>query len=297
MRDVRTAGSPSLNRCGAVCGRRPGASIPQAGEAGDAIATVIADLVTMNEPSIQLRKQRSKKHGSKKAGCLSCGTVNNMGTRRFCSTECRQKLRRHLDLRTGLLKVLNTEYATFSFTDSQVTLNILPYGTKEIFTFFYPRSPGKTLVEDFNAMSEMLGSKWWEVKKKTSKHYIASHRLLDSAHRNNVPIDSVKPSVKRIPFVRGRSLVLLELTKSEINSLNSKLMIKRAYRRQAKIHHPDLGGNAREFRKIRQAYEELLRWADNPRFTRRQGFPDKWFYHAPRDRWLQPVRYGEWSRR
>jgi hypothetical protein len=37
--------------------------------------------------------------------------------------------------------------------------------------------------------------------------------------------------------------------------------IKAAYREKAKLHHPDVGGDAAEFRKLRAAYESALRRA------------------------------------
>ena len=66
-------------------------------------------------------------------------------------------------------------------------------------------------------------------------------------------------------------------------------IIKNSYRRQAKIHHPDLGGVAVKFRKLNKAYRELLQWADNPRFSKRKGFTDKWFYDGENDKWVQPI--------
>ncbi|HSQ84528.1 MAG TPA: hypothetical protein VLM43_07355, partial [Desulfobacterales bacterium] len=75
--------------------------------------------------------------------CLSCGTAENIGKRRYCSIGCRQRLRYTLDMRTGLLKALNTRYGAFYFTDILIIMDILPYDTKEIFSFIYPRSSGK----------------------------------------------------------------------------------------------------------------------------------------------------------
>jgi len=77
-----------------------------------------------------------------KSRCLSCGTTENLGRRRYCSIDCRQKLRYTLDLRTGLLKTLNTRYATFYFTDVMIIMDVLPYYSKEIFSFIYPRIDG-----------------------------------------------------------------------------------------------------------------------------------------------------------
>jgi hypothetical protein len=81
----------------------------------------------------------------------------------------------------------------------------------------------------------------------------------------------------------------LEINKADLHSHELNKIIKNAYRRQVKIHHPDLGGQAATFRKIHDAYKELLRWADNPIFARRRGFPDKWYYNGENENWVQPV--------
>ena len=58
---------------------------------------------------------------------------------------------------------------------------------------------------------------------------------------------------------------------------------------KAKAHHPDQGGDAAVFRRVQKAYEQLMDWAENPTFTRRRGFPDKWFYEGYTNRWIQPA--------
>jgi hypothetical protein len=54
-------------------------------------------------------------------------------------------------------------------------------------------------------------------------------------------------------------------------------------------HHPDLGGDAAGFRKLHDAYKQILKWSDNPVFISRRGFPDKWFYDGSAVRWVQPA--------
>ena len=66
-------------------------------------------------------------------------------------------------------------------------------------------------------------------------------------------------------------------------------IIKSAYRRQALRHHPDHGGDSASFRRIHQAYQELVDWAESPSFVNRRGFPDKWFYDGMTNRWVQPT--------
>jgi len=222
-------------------------------------------------------------------GCLSCGTTENLGKRKYCSIKCRQALRYKLDVRTGLLKALNVRYATFYFTDFFIVLDVLPYGEKEIFSFIYPRSNKKTPADDFNRMADVLGNAWWSEKKKTNRNYLASRRLFEWASKDSgLPIN---PLEIKIPRIKDKSLIHLRLKKSVLDSPDLRDIIKTAYRKQAKQHHPDVGGDSKEFRKIHAAYKELIKWCEAPTFTRRRGFPDKWFYADRRGKWVQPTPY------
>jgi hypothetical protein len=104
-----------------------------------------------------------------------------------------------------------------------------------------------------------------------------------------VSAGAVRPRAVHTPAVSASSLVYLNLEKSNLDSPALRKIIRDAYRRQVKIHHPDLGGDAGMFRKIHGAYEDLIRWADNPNFIRHRGFPDKWFYDGENSRWVQPT--------
>jgi len=127
------------------------------------------------------KKSLSNSKGNSKYRCLSCGTAENMGRRKYCSIDCRQKLRYHLNLRTGLLRALNTRYATFYFTDSIIILDLLPYGSGEMFSYLYPRTHGRKPFEDYCIMSNILGNAWWAERNRTNKRYIATRHLLEKA--------------------------------------------------------------------------------------------------------------------
>lgn len=234
--------------------------------------------------------------GRKKRRCLACGTVVTIGRRRYCSLECRKRLHYKLEVRNGLIKALNVKYATFYFSDVTIILDMLPYGSEEIFSFFYPRSPGKKPAEDFSKMADMLGNIWWAEKKRTNKRYLASQHLLAQAVRNNAPAVSIKPSMLKVPSIKTAHLSNLKLDKTQLSAAELLKRIKDAYRRQAKIHHPDIGGDAATFRKIHEAYRELTAWAKTPTFTKRRGFPDKWFYDGRTNRWAQPTPLSEQER-
>ncbi|MDJ0986159.1 MAG: J domain-containing protein [Desulfobacterales bacterium] len=221
--------------------------------------------------------------------CLSCGTDENMSRRKYCTIDCRQKLRYSLNMRTGLLRALSTKYATFYFTTSLIFLDVLPYGSKSIFSFLFPRSPGLKPVDDFATLSNLLGRAWWAEKRRTNKRYIATQHVLEKAKNQNSGPHSLKPYEIVEPARMAKSLTFLKLARSDLNSPELQRIIKSAYRQQAKTHHPDQGGDAAVFLRVQQAYEQLMDWAENPTFTRRRGFPDKWFYEGSTNRWIQPA--------
>lgn len=168
-------------------------------------------------------------------------------------------------------------------------MDMLPYGSREVFSFIYPRSPGKKPAEDFGNMADMLGNAWWIEKRRTQKRYLAARRVMMEAVRSEKPIVSVRPSVVSLPSIKDTALQQLNLRKSDLSEPELVKVIRNAYRRQAKRCHPDAGGDAQSFLKVHRAYEELIYWAENPVYVKHRGFPDKWLYDGHQNRWLQPV--------
>jgi hypothetical protein len=138
-------------------------------------------------------------------------------------------------------------------------------------------------------MTNALGNAWWAESKRTNKNYLASQHVLKLAKRCAISEGLQRPRLIRIPTIKIEVLDYLEIKKADLNSHDLSKIIKNAYRQQVKIHHPDAGGQASTFRKIHDAYKESLRWADNPTFIRRRGFPDKWYYDGDNKKWVQPI--------
>ena len=221
--------------------------------------------------------------------CLSCGGELPPRHRRYCANACRQQLLATLNRRTGLLRALNTRYATFYFTDFVIVMDLLTYGAEQIYSYMLPRALNRKPVDDFCDLSNMLGTDWWNERNRTKKRYVASQRVLEKASKADRPAQTVIPSTLAVPSVGVRHLMTLELSTDELTPSNMQNSIKRAYRNQVKRHHPDLGGSAQAFLKIQEAYERLIHWTKNPTYIRRSGFPDKWLYEGANNRWLQPI--------
>jgi hypothetical protein len=237
---------------------------------------------------------KSKSSANEKQNyCLSCGATKDIRNRRYCSVKCRQHLRQKLNMRNGLLQALNTRYATFYFSDTMIILDIVPHGIKEIFRYVSKRTAANNPAADFSIMTNALGNAWWTESKRTNKNYMASQYVLKLAKRCAMLEGLQRPRLIRIPTIKTEILDCLEIKKVDLHARDLGAIIKNAYRRQVKIHHPDAGGQATTFHKMHDAYKELLQWAENPVFIRRRGFPDKWYYDGDNKKWVQPtpVRY------
>ena len=237
--------------------------------------------IILNEVAIPKQKKQNR--------CLSCGTTEDMKNRRYCSLKCRQRLRQKLNTRSGLLQALNTRYATFYFSDTKIIMDVVPHGIKEIFRYTHLRSAGNSPSEDFGKMTNILGNAWWEEEKRTARKYLASRHVLELARRCVISPALMRPRLIKVPTIKPENLILLDIAKADLGSRDLGKIVKNAYRRQVKIHHPDIGGKAATFRKINEAYKELLHWADDPSFTHRRGFPDKWYYDGENKKWVQPL--------
>ncbi len=187
------------------------------------------------------------------------------------------------------MQALNTRYAAFYFSEKKIVLDIVPHGIKEVFRYESKRSTGNNPAADFSIMANALGDAWWKESKRTNKNYLASQHVLKLATRHRISDGLQRPRLTRTPSVKTGILESLEIKKTDLYSHELKKIIKSAYRHQAKMHHPDAGGQAAIFRKIHNAYKELLRWADNPVYIRRRGFPDKWYYDGESKKWVQPA--------
>ena len=198
------------------------------------------------------------------------------------------ELLRRLDILSGLLRALEARYASFSFNESALVLDVVTNGSRKGYRFLYERKCRKRPAHDLYTMADELGNMWWEKQKQTGKRYRASRYLLESAAKYIIPPASVTPLEIKSPVRVGKFLVCLKLTREDLNSHKAPMAVKSAYRREALKHHPDRGGNSASFRKVKSAYEEILNWLEAPELRTRQGIPGKWFFDGKK--WKTPLR-------
>ena len=224
--------------------------------------------------------------------CVSCGTERIKAGRRYCSKECRQQINWVLSLSKGLLRVFNARYAAFSFNESHVIFDVLPVWSKEISRFTYKRTNGKKPAEDLKKLVLQSGKEWYGmIDNKNSKSY-ASLFILSKTNYKRISPDSIKPDQKLRPrFSKGErdSMKFLQLKMEELLSEGQVAKIKFAYKKLAKIHHPDLGGDEEKFKRLSNAHQEMLSWAENPQFTTKKSLVDCWSYDGFTNRWAPPL--------
>jgi len=237
-----------------------------------------------NVPSVAKRTATGK--------CLACGTDNLKAGRRYCSKNCRQQLLWVLSLSKGLLKVFNARYASFSFNDNKVILDVLPIWAREVSRFTCGRTAGNKPAEDLKNLILESGNEWYRIiNNKNSKSY-ASLCLLNKNHYERMAPEAIKPDKRlrpRFSKCERASMKLLQLKMEELLSDGNVAKIKSSYKKLAKIYHPDVGGDAEKFKRLNEAHQQMLLWAENPQYTSRKALIDCWSYDGSTNRWSPPL--------
>ena len=218
--------------------------------------------------------------------CHSCGTDKNMGRRKYCSRECRQKLVWRLEVAASLLRALHTRYATFSFTHETLIFHVVASGSPHVYSYLWKRTPGKKPADDLGNLVEQLGKQWWEEHERRQSRHQASKTVLEQARTSMVKPGQVRPVDMTSPKVSQKYLSILKLKKTEVIGPDAKQAVRTAYRKQVMAHHPDHKGDAALFRKVHEAYEEMKEWLENPVVRSQRGLPDKWSYDGRK--WAPP---------
>jgi len=222
--------------------------------------------------------------------CFSCGRPLEKQRRKYCSSSCKDEIEFKLKWFNNLLRVINARYATFSFNESILILNVISSSTQQVHTYFYPRTPGKKPAQDIDGMVFELGHAWWYQKESSKSERQASNHVLKRGKKELVTPELVKPKIERRISRVAKHLVHLKLPKEELlHSPDPEHNIKAAYRKAALQHHPDQGGDANTFRKIHRAYEELKAWLKNPTYQTRRGVPGQWSFIARNSKWYTPL--------
>jgi len=197
-----------------------------------------------------------------------------------------------LSLSKGLLKIFNARYAAFSFNHHLVILDILPIWSKSISRFIRKRANGNKPAEDLKNLVLASGEEWYQIIDKNHSKSYASLSLLNKNHNERLAPESIRPdSILRPRFSQDerKSLKILQLNLKELIADGQIMKIKSAYKKLAKIHHPDMGGDAEHFKKLNHAHQQMLLWAENPQFTSRKALCNCWSYDSSTNRWAPPL--------
>jgi hypothetical protein len=229
---------------------------------------------------------------TKSAKCLSCGVDLIKPRRRYCSTKCRKQIDWVLSLSKGLLRAFNARYASFSFTDDYVILDVLPIWSKAISRFVYDRAPDNKPAEDLKNLILEAGKEWYQQLENNKSKSYASLFLLDKNHKKDIDLGSIKPNRKKSPRLSKQEndfLRVLRLNRKDLCTDGHIFKINSAYRRMAKIHHPDRGGDTEKFKQLNEAHKQMLLWAESPQYISRKALQDCWSYDASANRWSPPL--------
>jgi len=188
--------------------------------------------------------------------------------------------------------VFNARYAAFFFSDHYVVLDVLPVWSKNVSRFFNKRTQGKKPAEDLKHLILESGERWHQLISERNSRSYATLFLLSKNHRGEIAPESIKPdeSLKpRLSRKERESLRLLQIKAEELFAQGSQSKIKTAYKKLAKIYHPDMGGDAEKFRRLNDAHLQMLLWAANPQFTLKKALSDCWSFDGATNKWSPPL--------
>ena len=103
----------------------------------------------------------------------------------------------------------------------------------------------------------------------------ASLHLVNRNHHKAIGLEAIKPSRNSSPRLsreEARHLKILKLKRSDLSDETTKAKIRTAYKKMAKVCHPDAGGDDDQFKKLNTAHEQMLLWAENPQYTSEKLF-------------------------
>jgi hypothetical protein len=226
--------------------------------------------------------------------CKSCGRSFPWQINQYCSKECKEELLYQLRAAEELLNTLNTEYVLLRWTYYDLILKIIPYNQSTAFCFSCKRYPGITPARELSQMVRQLKAGWLRAYQMTSSRFQASQILLKQAHNKESKTASfgLKASQRMPPTSVVKQLSDMKLTVDDLLTAGWQDRLKKAYREQVKIKHPDMGGTNKEFADIKDAFDSLTAWAANPIFDNNIAtLPDYWVYDKNKstDRWSPPA--------
>jgi len=224
--------------------------------------------------------------------CLACGKPNIDARRRYCSKECRDYINWVLSLSKGLLRAVNARYAAFSFTDDRVILDVFPVWSKHISRFVHRRVKGNKPAADLKNLVIQFGQEWHDIVNNNRSRSYASLCLVNRNHKKGIHPNSIRPAKNSSPRLSKQEkgcLQMLKLQTTDLTSDGCEGTIKTAYKRMAKVYHPDVGGDEEAFKKLNNAHEQMLSWVENPQYTTRKALQDCWSYDGAASRWSPPL--------
>ena len=224
--------------------------------------------------------------------CLACGKPGIGPRRRYCSNECREYTFWVLSLSKGLLRAVNARYAAFSFTEDYVILDVFPVWSRHISRFVQRRVKGNKPAQDLKNLVIQFGQEWHDMVNNNRSRSYASLCLVNRNHKKDLHPDSIRPAKSSRPRLSKQERGCLQILKLQVADLTTdgcQKKIKTAYKKMAKVYHPDVGGDEEAFKKLNRAHEQMLLWAENPQFTSRKALQDCWSYDGAASRWSPPL--------
>lgn len=222
--------------------------------------------------------------------CDCCGIPLAKGRKKYCSSRCKEDFIFRLKWFNNLLRAVNARYATFFFTGHILGLNILPYDSDNVYSFFYNRTPGMRPIYDMERMVFLLGEIWWNTLKDHGNRDAASRGVLRQGKIKVFNKSFLIPREKISLVGVSKELSYLKIKRHDlITNKDPYVVVKHAFRKCVLKYHPDMGGDERTFIRIYNSYQNVIEWLRHPKYGTRRGVPGQWCFEAGKTNWYAPL--------
>jgi hypothetical protein len=188
--------------------------------------------------------------------------------------------------------VLSAKQAAFFFTSEYVVLDVLPVWSTGVSRFMMNRKKGNKPADDLKSLILECGEKWHGMVRNNRSQSHASFYLATENLKKGVRPDSIQPDRSarpRLSETERKYIRILHIERDDLVKDSSMDVIKHAYKRMAKVYHPDAGGDEDKFKLLNEAHQKMMLWAENPQYTCRRALKGCWSYNGNTGRWSPPL--------
>jgi hypothetical protein len=186
---------------------------------------------------------------------------------------------------------LNADYAAIRFADEVLHLDVLIRGFNSVSRFTVQRNPGEDPTSALDRLVNHIGEIWHTELDGGKTRRAALEAAIKASVSCDVRPESIVPRCgPTMTREQKRALQSLRISQEEL-AIGGEQRLLSAYRKMARLCHPDIGGSQGEMAEVNTAKEVLVTWLNDASSsrTRRLARAGIWCYIGKTASWIPPM--------